>query len=185
MKSFDKSIEEAFSGTMPFNSWELLPKESSEAFAAFCVYRDLGFGRSIRKAIESVNDNGDFSKSYGSWRKWAVDCRWKERATDYDRYIEQLKQNEHRKTIEAQGEKHREVTGLMLDVAKKKLQTMQPDDLSAGGVVEFVETAVKIQNDNANLMQTSGLTPNGNNETAKLETSFQGEFNFVSDFQGL
>jgi len=67
----------------------------------------------------------------------------------------------------------------MLDVAKKKLQTMQPDDLSAGGVVEFVQTAVKIQNDNADLLLTSGLTPNGKTETK------QGEFNFVSDFQGL
>ena len=86
-----------------------------------------------------------------------------------------MRQNEHRKTIEAQGEKHREVTGLMLDVAKKKLQTMKPDDLSTGGVVEFVQTAVKIQNDNANI-----ITPNGKTETAK-----QGEFNFVSDFKGL
>ena len=184
MKNIDKVLDEAKAGMMPFNSWELLPKESAEAFAAFVVYRDLGFGRSIKLAIEKVADNSNsvcaYSQSYSSWRKWAADYRWKERAADYDRYDEQMKQNEHRKTIEAQGEKHREVTGLMLDVAKKKLQTMQPDDLSAGGVVEFVETAVKIQNDNANLIQTSCLTPNVKNETTK-----QGEFNFVADFKGL
>jgi len=148
MKNIDKVLEEARAEIMPFNSWEFLPKESPEAFAAFVVYRDLGFDRSIKKAIEKVSDNSNsvcaYSKSYGSWRKWAVDYRWKERAADFDRYNEQLKQTENRKTIEAQAEKHREVTGLMLDVVKKKLQTMQPDDLSAGGVVEFVETAVKI-----------------------------------------
>jgi hypothetical protein len=180
MKNFDKVIEEARSGVMPFYSWELLPKESAEAFAAFVVYRDLGFGRCIRTAIDSVKENNSYSQSYGSWRKWAVDYRWKERAADFDRYNEQLKQTENRKTIEAQAEKHREVTGLMLDVAKKRLQTMKPDDLSSGGVVEFVQTAVKIQNDNALL-----ITPNVKNDNAKLETSFQGEFNFVSDFQGL
>jgi len=179
MKNIDKVLDEAKSGMMPFNSWELLPKESPEAFAAFVVYRDMGFGRNIKLAIEKVADNSAYSKSYASWRKWAVDYRWKERAADYDRYDEQMKQNEHRKTIEAQGEKHREVTGLMLDVAKKRLQTMQPDDLSAGGVVEFVQTAVKIQNDNADLLQTSGFITNGKTETK------QGEFNFVSDFQGL
>ena len=178
MKNIDKVLDEAKAGMMPFNSWELLPKESAEAFAAFVVYRDLGFGRSIRLAIESIKDNSTYLQSYASWRKWAADYRWKERAADYDRYIEQMKQNEHRKTIEAQGEKHREVTGLMLDVAKKKLQTMQPDDLSAGGVVEFVQTAVKIQNENADLLLTSGLTPNGKTENK------HGEFNFVSDFQG-
>jgi len=179
MKSIDRVLDEAKAGMMPFNSWELLPKESAEAFAAFVIYRDLGFGRNIKLAIEKVADNSAYSQSYSSWRKWAAEYRWKERAADYDRYDEQMKQNEHRKTIEAQGEKHREVTGLMLDVAKKKLQTMQPDDLSASGVVEFVETAVKIQNDNADLLLTSGLTPNN-----KVETK-QGEFNFVSDFQGL
>jgi len=179
MKSFDKSIEEAFSGTMPFNSWELLPKESSEAFAAFCIYRDLGFGRSIRKAIESVNDNNAFSKSYGSWRKWAVDCRWKERAADYDRYIEQLKQSENRKTIEAQAEKQREVTGLMLDVVKNRVQTMKPEELPISGVTEWVQVVVKTEKDIANTVCGSNST-NGNNESVK-----QGEFNFVSDFQGL
>jgi len=184
MKSIDKAIEEARSGMMPFDSWEMLPKETAEAFAAFCVYRDLGFSRTIKKAIDKVANDDAYSNSYGTWRKWAVDFRWKERAADYDRYDEQMKQNEHRKTIEAQGEKHREVTGLMLDVAKKKLQTMQPDDLSAGGVVEFVETAVKIQNDNADLLLTSGLTPNGKMLASELENK-QGEFNFVADFKGL
>jgi len=175
MKNIDKVLDEAKAGMMPFNSWELLPKESAEAFAAFVVYRDLGFGRNIKLAIEKVVNNSSYSQSYASWRKWAADYRWKERAADYDRYDEQMRQNEHRKTIEAQGEKQREVTGLMLDVAKKKLQTMKPDDLSAGGVVEFVQTAVKIQNDNAVIM-----TPNIKNESTK-----QGEFNFVADFQGL
>jgi len=179
MKNIDKVLDEAKAGMMPFNSWELLPNESAEAFAAFVVYRDLGFGRNIKLAIEKVADNSNsvcaYSQSYASWRKWAANYRWKERAADYDRYDEQMRQNEHRKTIEAQGEKHREVTGLMLDVAKKKLQTMKPENLTAGGVVEFVQTAVKIQNDNAGL-----ITPNGKTETAK-----QGEFNFVSDFKGL
>ena len=179
MKNIDKVLDEAKAGMMPFNSWELLPNESAEAFAAFVVYRDLGFGRNIKLAIEKVADNSNsvcaYSQSYASWRKWAADYRWKERAADYDRYDEQMRQNEHRKTIEAQAEKHREVTGLMLDVAKQKLQTMKPDDLSVGGVVEFVQVAVKIQNDNVGL-----ISPNVKNDTAK-----QGEFNFVSDFQGL
>ena len=39
---------------MPFNSWERLPKESPAAFAGFCAFRDLGFERNIKKAVESV-----------------------------------------------------------------------------------------------------------------------------------
>ena len=178
MKNIDKVLEEARAEIMPFNSWEFLPKESGEAFAAFVVYRDLGFDRSIKKAIEKVSDNSNsfcaYSKSYGSWRKWAVDYRWKERAADFDRYNEQLKQTENRKTIEAQAEKHREVTGKMLDVAIKKLDTMNPDDLSPSGVVEFVQVAVKTDIDGAGF-----ILPNGKTEVK------QGKLNFVSDFQGL
>ena len=175
MKNIDKVLDEAKSGMMPFNSWELLPKESPEAFAAFVVYRDMGFGRNIKLAIEKVADNSAYSKSYASWRKWAVDYRWKERVADYDRYDEQMKQNEHRKTIEAQAEKHRQVTGKMLDVAIKKLDTMKPEDLTPSGVVEFVQVAVKTDRDGAGF-----ILPNGKTETAK-----QDELNFVSDFQGL
>jgi len=179
MKSIDKAIEEARSGMMPFDSWEMLPKETAEAFAAFCVYRDLGFSRTIKKAIDKVANDDAYSNSYGTWRKWAVDFRWKERAVDFDRCNEQLKQTENRKTIEAQAEKQREVTGLMLDVVKNRVQTMKPEELPISGVTEWVQVVVKIEKDIANTVCGTN-SPNGNNETA-----IQGEFNFVSDFKGL
>jgi len=174
MKNIDRVIEEARSDVMPFYSWELLPKESSEAFASFCVYRDLGFERSIRKAIDCIKENKSYSQSYGSWRKWAVVFRWKERAADYDRYNEQLKQAELRKTLEAQAEKHRQVTGKMLDVVIKKLDTMNHEELTLNVVTEWVQVAVKTDREIAGL-----VSPNGNTDMK------QGEFNFVSDFQGL
>ena len=179
MKNIDKILEEARAEIMPFNSWEFLPKESGEAFAAFCVYRDLGFSRTIKKAIDKVANDDAYSNSYGTWRKWAVDFRWKERAVDFDRCNEQLKQTENRKTIEAQAEKQREVTGLMLDVVKNRVQTMKPEELPISGVTEWVQVVVKIEKDIANTVCGTN-SPNGNNETA-----IQGEFNFVSDFKGL
>jgi len=90
-----------------------------------------------------------------------------------------MKQTELRKTIEAQGEKHRQVTGKMLDVVQKKLDTMNPAELTQGTVTEWVQTAIKAEREAAGLVQTSGLTPNGKTEAK------QGELNFVSDFQGL
>ena len=180
MTNIDKIIEETRKEMMPFSSWELLPKESDEAFAAFRIYRDMGFERNIKKAIESLEpDNNAVSKCYGTWRNWAVKYRWRERVADYDRYIEGMKQGELRKTIEAQGEKHRQVTGKMLDVVCKKLDTMNPDDLSQGTVTEWVQTAIKAEREAAGLIQTSGLSPNGKTEAK------QGELNFVSEFQGL
>ena len=175
MTDIDKVIEEARAEMLPFESWEQLKGESSAAFSAFCVFRDLGADRNIRKAIDSIEkDDGVRAKKYRVWRNFAAQFRWRERASDYDRYIEKLKQAELRKTIEAQGEKHREVTGKMLDVVKKKLDLMNPEDLTQGTVAEWVQTAIKAEREGLGL-----VSPNGKTEQK------QGELNFVSDFQGL
>jgi len=175
MTDIDKTITETKAEILPFESWEKLPGEKAEPFAAFCVFRDFGPERNIRRAVETVEvDEAIRAKRYRVWRNWSAKFRWQERADDYDRYIEQLKQTELRKTIEAQGEKHREVTGKMLDVVSKKLDLMNPAELTQGGVTEWVQTAIKAEREAAGVVASNG----------KPETK-QGELNFTSDFEGL
>lgn len=175
MSDFDKAIEQAKADILPFESWERLPGESSSAFAAFCAYRDCGAERNIRKAVElTEKDERVQAKRYRVWRNWCTQFRWRERAADFDSYVEKLKAAELRKTIEAQGEKHRVVTGKMLDVVSKKLDTMNPEDLTQGTVTEWVQTAIKTER------EIAGLTTVGNKPEPK-----QGELSFISDFQGL
>ena len=180
MTDVDKAIEQtwpksALAEMMPFESWERLAGESSGAFAAFCAFRDLGAERNIRKAVDSYEkDESVRPKRYRVWRNWSTAFRWRERAADFDRYMEKLKQAELRKTIEAQGEQHRKVTGKMLEVVSKKLDLMDPADLTQGTVTEWVETAIKVEREAAGLVTSSG----------KPEVK-QGELNFTPDFQGL
>ena len=175
MTDMEKAIEEAKSTMMPFDSWERLQGESSKAFAAFCAFRDFGPERNIRKAVDSTEkDEGVRAKRYRVWRNWCSEFKWRERAADFDRYIERIKQEELRKTIEAQGEMHRRVTGKMLDVVSKKLDTMNPEDLTQGNVTEWVQTAIKAEREAAGFVAIDG----------KAEPR-QGELNFVQDFQGL
>jgi hypothetical protein len=175
MTDFDKAIEEAKADRLPFESWERLTGESSGAFAAFCAFRDFGPERNIRKAVDSAEkDEAVRAKRYRVWRNWSTAFRWRERAADFDRYMERLKQAELRKTIEAQGEKHREITGKMLQVVGKKLDTMNPEELTQGTVTEWVATAIKAEREAAGLVTSSG----------KPEVK-QGEINFFPEFQGL
>ena len=179
MTDFDKAIEEAKAAVLPFESWERLPGESGAAFAAFCGFRDFGPERNIRKAVETAlksveKDEVKREKRYRVWRNWCTQFRWRERAADYDRYTERLKQSELRKTIEAQGEMHRAVTGKMLDVVKKKLDLMDPADLSQGTVTEWVQTAIRAEREMAGLVAANGKTE-----------PRQGELAFTPDFQGL
>jgi hypothetical protein len=106
---------------------------------------------------------------------WCSQFRWRERAEDYDRYLEKLKQAELRKTIEAQGEKHRAVTGKMLAVVEKKLDLMNPADLTQGTVTEWVQTAIRAEREAAGL-----VAPNGGKAEPK-----QGELVFTPEFEGI
>jgi hypothetical protein len=188
MTDIDKAIEEAWhqdalAAVMPFESWEQLPGETGAAYSAFCAFRDCGPERNIRKAVdaqfrktESPNKNLDavIAKKYRVWRNWCSAYRWRDRAADYDRYTEKLKQGEVRKTIEEQGRVHREITGKMLQVVNKKLDTMNPADLTQGTVTEWVSTAIRAER------EAAGFTTPGGKSEAK-----QGEINFTPEFDGI
>jgi len=78
--------------SLPFESWEKLPKEGTRAFGAFCVYRDFGGDRSIKKALISVENSADVSnRLYRMWLNWSGQFHWVKRAGDYDRYLDKLK----------------------------------------------------------------------------------------------
>jgi hypothetical protein len=180
MTEIDKTIEQAWhqdalTAVLPYESWERLAGESGAAYAAFCAFRDYGPDRNVRKAVEvGEKDPAKRGKRYRVWGAWAAAFKWRERAADYDLYLDRLKQTELRKTIEAQGEKHRAITGKMLAVVEKKLDLMDPADLTQGTVTEWVGTAIKAEREAAGL-----AAPNGKTEMK------QGEINFTPEFNGI
>jgi hypothetical protein len=177
MTDIEKVIEEAKAGILPFESWERLSAESAGAFAAFCVYRDFGSDRNIRKAVVQGTGGGDsrIEKRYRVWRNWAAQFRWRERAADYDQYIDGLKQTEKRKTIEAQGEAHRMITSKMLQVVNKKLDMMAPEELSQSSVTDWVDVAIKADRAVLGVVQ-------GND---KQDGGKPGAITFAPEFEGL
>jgi hypothetical protein len=62
----------------------------------------------------------------------------------------------------------------MLMVVEKKLDLMNPADLTQGTVKEWVETAIRVDREAAGL-----VAPNGKPEPK------QGEINFTPEFNGL
>jgi hypothetical protein len=176
MTDIDKTLDEARSCLLPYESWERLAGESGAAYAAFCAFRDYGPERNMRRVAEAAYAGTDkVEKRYKMWRGWAAQFRWRERAGDYDRYLDRLKQTELRKTIEEQGKVHRMVTGKMLQVVAKKLELMNPADLAQGTVTQWVEAAIRADREGAGL-----IAPN--NGKAEPE---QGEINFTPEFEGL
>ena len=175
MTDFERVIEEAKAAVLPYESWERLPGESGAAYAAFCGFRDYGLERNIRRAVEASCEGEAVAKRYRLWRQWSMKFHWVKRAADYDGYLEKLKQAELRRTIEEQGKVHREITGKMLQVVGKKLDTMNPEELTQGNVTEWVQTAIKAECEAAGLIV---------GKDGKAEPR-QGEINFTAEFEGL
>jgi hypothetical protein len=98
-------------------AFERQEKESSKAFAAFTVYRDLGPQRSFRETAEMLG------KSETLVRRWAVRFTWHERIRGYEDWLEMLKRDaietyEREHTAEMQA-KRDELRGLMIENALK------------------------------------------------------------------
>jgi hypothetical protein len=192
MRDIDETIEQTKAELLPYESWERLAGESGMAYAAFCKYRDYGSERNIRRAVEGSlsaegADSGKIEKRYRMWRGWAVRFRWRERAAEYDRYLDRLKQREKRKTIEGQEAVYRETTKKMLQMVNKKLDLMKPGELTQGAVKEWVEAAVRTDREigqfaNANCLGVCGSRAAG---TSRNSTPSQMEINFTPEFEGL
>jgi hypothetical protein len=182
MTEMDRVIEAAKAEVLPFESWGRLAGESSLAYAAFCAFRDFGAERNVRKAVEAAlagkdgAERGAVERRYRMWRNWAGQFRWRERAADYDLYLDKLKLTEQRKIIENQSEVHRMVTGKMLQVVNKKLDMMDPAELSQGTVTEWVGAAIRAEREASNQGFVGLAASNGKGELKQVEINFNPEF---------
>ena len=66
--------------------WERREGETPKAFAAFCVYRDMGPKRSLEKAWREQNGNKTGAMP-GFWRDWSAKYNWGRRVDLYDEHL--------------------------------------------------------------------------------------------------
>jgi hypothetical protein len=102
--------------------------------------------------------------------------KWRERAADYDQYLDRLKQTEKRKTIEAQEAVYRQTTGKMIQVINKKLDLMEPGELTQGALVEWLNTAIDTDREIAGITAAAGekAGPDGKQLNIQFAPEFHG-----------
>jgi len=92
-----------FQGDIPeeaLRSGGRLPGEHVKAFAAFCIYRDMGVDRSISKVAKIIKK----SLSMANW--YSKNWRWKERVIAYQEEMDRQKRIAYQKEIEEMGRRH-------------------------------------------------------------------------------
>lgn len=112
---------EAKGGAEVSHAWERREGETSKAFAAFCVYRDLGHERSIDLVHKEC------SKSANFLRRWSARHEWVIRAADYDVYLDSVRregiaQAEKSTAMRRHLQNARDASALLIDVGSAAMR---------------------------------------------------------------
>ena len=122
--------------------WETrLEAESPKAFKAFCMFRNMGYKRSIKACLELHEID---PKKYGSWARYARLFNWNERAALYDEYV--AKETERELIAERVERKKRQMEMLngFDELVQKRIKTLKPEDLNADGAMDLLERSAKL-----------------------------------------
>ena len=123
-------------------SWEVrLPNESPKAFRAFCLFRAMGYKRSIKACMEM---HGIEQKCYGSWARYARLFRWNERAAEYDAFMAKETEREILAERVERRKRQMEMLNGFDELVAKRIKTLKPDDLNADGAMDLLERSAKL-----------------------------------------
>ena len=153
--------------------WETrLEAESPKAFKAFCMFRNMGYKRSIKACLELHEID---PKKYGSWSRYARLFHWNERAALYDEYV--AKETERELIAERVERKKRQIEMLngFDELVQKRIQTLKPEDLNADGAMDLLERSAKLDS----------FITGADKEAAKQPVQGELAISFVDSFKDL
>ena len=137
-----KTANSELNATEVLNVWEKrLADEPSKAFKAFCLFRAMGYKRSIKACLEL---NGIDPKKYGSWARYARLYQWKERAAAYDEYIAKETEREILAERVERRKRQMEMLNGFDELVAQRIKTLKPDDLNADGAMDLLERSAKL-----------------------------------------
>ena len=160
-------------GQTELKCWETrLEAESPKAFKAFCLFRNMGYKRSIKGCLEL---HGIDPKKYGSWSRYARLFHWNERAALYDEFI--AKETERELIAERVERKKRQMEMLngFDELVGKRLKTLDPEKLDADGAMDLLERPAKLDS----------FITGADKENAKQPVQGELAISFVDSFKDL
>ena len=129
-------------GNIP-EPWERQAEETTKAYEAFCIYRDMGRERSIAKVAEKCNKN---SSLIG---RWSRENDWVKRAAKWDdeqdRIEREIAQKEQAKEIREMRKRHADLAKVMLIKSAKALARIPDDEIKPSDISRMVDVASKLE----------------------------------------
>lgn len=128
--------------------WEQQPGETPAAWRAFCVYRDLGPGRSIDAAWKKhTGQQASLKRAARRWFTWSVAYGWEARTREYDAHIErETRQRAEVETIKRRAEmlrKHQQAGELLRARGVEYFAAQKVDD--GRTAIAAVKTGIDVE----------------------------------------
>ena len=119
--------------------WEMLPTETTKAWAAFVAYRDMGPSRSHQKVSQLLG------KTSNALVFWSTDNHWVERARAWDAHLDARHRAQMLSEVEQMTHNHATIARAMTSKASQRLVKIDPDDLTPDNVTRMVETGIRLE----------------------------------------
>ena len=119
--------------------WERQEDESTKAYEAFCIYRDMGIQRSLSKVAEQLQ------KSDTLMGRWSRTFDWVERAAQWDSEQDRVARQQQLDEIKKMRKRHATLAGAMLMKAAAALKELPEDEIKATDISRMVDVASKLE----------------------------------------
>ena len=119
--------------------WERQPKETPKPFEAFCVYRDMGTERSLRKVSEKLG------KSETLMARWSTAHNWVERAAAWDAEQDRIARQEQIEQIKKMRKRQADSGYALQMKAIKALQELPTNEITAQDIVRMLVEGGKME----------------------------------------
>lgn len=126
---------------MAKKAWERQPGETSKAFGAFCIYRDIGPQRSMPQVLEI----GNLSCKLNNLETWCTRYSWVARAAAYDDYLDSIKRKEKEKQIVEMSERHAKLAVAFQAKIAERLKNLEIAELSPKDMCHWLDVSTKLE----------------------------------------
>lgn len=128
---------------MSSKPWDRRENETTKAYEAFCIYRDMGRERSLAKVSEKQQKSGSLIG------RWSREHGWVDRAAQWDdeqeRIEREIAQKEQVKAIKDMRKRHADVAHAMILKAAKALARIPEDEIKPQDISRMVDVASKLE----------------------------------------
>jgi len=117
--------------------WERQPEETTRAFEAFVIYRDMGANRSIRKTAQELN------KNCTTIAEWSSKYDWVKRVAAWDAEQDRIARNEMLAEMAATRKRQRKQAKRMQEKGMELLEGISIGDAKLSEVVSLLKAGME------------------------------------------